>query len=70
MAFNIKGNRDGENGRNETYRIPGRGTHIPRAILVNEIKQGKHPHFEVYELNGEEYLRDKADNRIGNNINE
>jgi hypothetical protein len=40
MANTIRGNKDGENGENQTYTILGRGSAIPREQVVREIKQG------------------------------
>jgi hypothetical protein len=39
MARVIKGNQDGENGENDTYTIPGRGSAIARKTIVSEIKR-------------------------------
>ena len=69
MANKIKGNQDGEGGRNDTYTIPGRGT-VPRGILVNEVKRGQHPNHSVYKRDGKEYVRSNPDNKKNNNINE
>lgn len=69
MAKNITGNNDGDNGRNETYRIPGRGSAIPREELVREVEQGRHPGHSVYERDGEQYVRSNPDRTTGNNVN-
>lgn len=69
MAKKIKGNRDGDGGRNESYNIPGRGN-VSRRKLVNEVKKGMHPKHSVYERGGEEYIRSNPDNRKKNNVNE
>ena len=68
MANTIKGNQDGDNGSNDSYRIPGRGSEIPREQVVREIKQGKHPQHGVYKRDGEEYARAKPDSQKGNNV--
>ncbi len=68
MANIIKGNKDGENGENQTYRIPGRGSAIPREQLVKEIKQGQHPHYSIYERDGVKYARSKPDSQKKNNV--
>lgn len=68
MADQIYGNADGENGENDTYRIPGRGKKIPKKTLAREVKQGKHPHHHIYTREGEEYLRANPDNRKRNNV--
>jgi len=70
MADNIKGNNDGENGENDTYSIPGRGSQISRPTVVREVKQGKHPNFGVYKRDGVEYVRGKPDSKTKNNVND
>ena len=70
MANTIKGNQDGENGENESYTIPGRGSNIPRPTVVREVKGGKHPKHSVYTRDGVEYVRAKPDSQIKNNVNE
>lgn len=70
MANNIKGNQDGENGRNESYRILGRTSKISRKRLVKEVEKGIHPKFSIYERNREKYVRAKADHSVGNNVDE
>lgn len=69
MAKIIKGNRDGDGGRNESYSIPGRGT-VARSELVREIKQGKHPDFSTYTREGRKYARANPDSKESNNVNE
>ncbi len=68
MANTIRGNKDGENGENQTYTIPGRGSAIPREQVVKEIKQGQHPHHSTYERDGVEYVRSKPDSQQKNNV--
>ena len=70
MANHIKGNRDGENGRNESYRIPGRDSEIDRDTLVREIENGKHPDFGTYTREGETYVRANPDHSDRNNVND
>ena len=70
MANIIKGNKDGVNGENETYSIPGRSSAISRRALVKEVKQGKHAGFSIYERNGKEYVRANPDSKRKNNVNE
>lgn len=70
MANRIKGNGDGENGENDSYRIPGRGSDIPREVVVREVKEGKHPGFGIYTREGEDYVRGKPDRQTGNNVND
>lgn len=68
MANTIRGNQDGVNGHNDTYRIPGRSSTIPRAQVVQEVKAGKHPRHEIYTRGGVEYVRAKGDSITGNNV--
>jgi len=68
MARNIKGNQDGPGGGNNSYTIPGRGT-VRRKKLVQEVEDGKHPNFGIYETQGEKYVRGKPDRTKGNNVN-
>jgi hypothetical protein len=68
MAKNIKGNRDGEGGRNDSYTIPGRGI-VEREELVKEVEKGKHPDFSIYELDQEKFVRAKPDSSQTNNVN-
>jgi len=68
MAKNITGNHDGDNGKNESYSIPGRGN-VPRKTLVKEVKSGKHPDFSTYTFNGEEFVRGNPDSSQNNNVN-
>jgi hypothetical protein len=70
MADVIKGNQDGENGENDTYRIPGRGSAIPRSKVVREVEQGQHPQHSVYKREGVKYVRAKRDRQRKNNVNE
>ncbi len=68
MANNIKGNNDGEGGRNESYTIQGRGV-VLREVLVKEVEAGKHPNFITYERNEEKFVKGKPDSTEGNNVN-
>lgn len=70
MAKNIKGNRDGVNGENNTYNISGRGKNIPRDIIVKEIKQGKHSDYIVTKIEGKEYVKSKPNSKTTDNVNE
>jgi hypothetical protein len=70
MADVIKGNQDGENGENDTYRIPGRSSAIPRSKVVREVEQGQHPQHSVYKREGVKYVRAKPDRQRKNNVNE
>jgi hypothetical protein len=70
VAKIIKGNHDGPKGGNNSYTIPGRGSHIPRRTLVKEVKEGQHPGFGTYERDGKEYVRAEPDSKTSNNVNE
>ena len=50
MANIITGNHDGENGRNDSYNIPGRGN-VSRKTVMREVEQGKHPNFSKNNVN-------------------
>lgn len=67
MAKNIRGNKDGKNGSNNSYTIPGRGI-VPRKKLVKEVDSGKHPNHHVFEIDGEEYVRSNPDKTPNNNV--
>ena len=69
MAKNITGNQDGPRGENETYRIPGRATDIPREQLVREVQEGLHPNHSTYTLNGVPYVRANPDTTTSDNVN-
>lgn len=68
MANTINGNGDGPGGRNETYRIPGRGSEIPRKQVVREVERGNHPNHGIYEREGEKYVRSNPDHLRKNNV--
>ena len=70
MANTIVGNHDGKNGRNETHRIHGRDSNIPREILVEEIKDGKHPNFTTCTFEGEEFVKSKPNTSTEDNVNQ
>jgi hypothetical protein len=69
MANKINGNRDGINGRNKTYSIPGRSSSISRETIVKEINQGKHPNHSTYKRNGIEYARANPNPEKYDNVN-
>ena len=69
MANRIRGNRDGESGRNESYTIPGRGV-VPRRQLVREVESGQHPTFSTYTLDGEAYVRANPNATESDNVNQ
>ena len=64
----IRGNNDGEGGRNETYRI-GPRKNVTRKVAVREVKQGKHPDHHVMTRDGQEYVRDNPDRSTKDNVN-
>ena len=68
MARNIRGNRDGANGGNDSYTVHGRGV-VDRQTLVKEVKAGQHPHHHVLTVEGEEYVRDNPDSSTTDNNN-
>jgi hypothetical protein len=65
----IRGNRDGENGRNESYQI-GNRPNVPRSTAVREVERGDHPGKHVIEVNGEKYVRDNPDSSTRDNVNQ
>ena len=69
MAKNIFGNRDGINGRNNTYSIQGRSKAVGRKVIVKEIKEGKHQNHSIYTRNGVEYIRANPNPEKSDNIN-
>ena len=69
MAKEITGNQDGPRGENESYRIPGRGSEIPREQVVQEVEQGRHPQHHVYERDGAKYVRANPDGTPRDNVN-
>lgn len=64
----IKGNNDGPNGRNESYKIGSR-KEVPRTEAVREVKGGKHPDSHIVKINGREYVRDNPDVSKKDNVN-
>lgn len=65
----IRGNRDGPNGRNESYSL-GNRKHIPRMKMVQEVEAGQHPSVNVIKVNGRKYIRDNADSSRKDNVNQ
>lgn len=65
----IKGNNDGKNGRNDTYKIGGRGN-VPRKTLVKEVENGQHPGYSTIKVKGEKYVRSNPNNNIKDNVNQ
>lgn len=69
MAKKISGNQDGKGGRNESYRIPGRGD-VSRDKLAREVDRGKHPNHSIYERNGEKFIRSNPNTKGSDNVNQ
>lgn len=65
----ITGNRDGPNGRNETYRI-GKRPEVPRTQAVKEVAEGLHPGKHVVTINRRKYVRDNPDPSKKDNVNQ
>jgi len=65
----IRGNNDGPNGRNESYRV-GNRLHVPRLRMVQEVKRGLHPGNHVIKVRGREYVRDDPDSSTKDNVNQ
>ena len=65
----IKGNRDGEGGRNESYQIGSR-PRVPRGKAVKEVEAGKHPNVHIIKVEGKKYLRDNPDPTKKDNVND
>lgn len=64
----IRGNGDGQGGRNKTYDI-GQRRSVPRRNVVAEIKRGEHPGAHIVKRNGVEYARDNPDHSTKDNVN-
>ena len=64
----IRGKNDGPGGRNEHYDV-GKRKNVPRAQIVKEIEQGKHPDAHVVRRNGRKYARDNPDRSKADNVN-
>lgn len=65
----IEGNQDGEGGRNESYKVWGRGD-ISRPQLVKEVEAGMHSNVHIVKVNGEKYVRDNPDHSKKDNVNQ
>lgn len=65
----IRGNNDGPNGRNESYRI-GKRHHVPRMKAVKEVEAGKHPDAHIVKINNRKYVRDNPDSSKKDNVNQ
>ena len=64
----IIGNRDGQGGRNDTYKIGDR-SRVPRRNAVAEVKRGEHSGAHVIKVKGVEYVRDNPDPSKKDNVN-
>ncbi|MCE9586314.1 DUF3892 domain-containing protein [Candidatus Uhrbacteria bacterium] len=65
----IRGNKDGPNGRNESYRIGDR-KHVSRPQAVKEVEAGKHPGAHTVKIEGKKYVRDNPDSSKRDNVNQ
>lgn len=66
MAKKIRGNADGPNGENQSYR---RGNEtVSRKQLVKEVAKGEHPGYHNVKVDGTKYVRANPDKRKGNNV--
>ena len=64
----ITGNADGENGRNDSYKIGSRKK-VSRKDAVKEVKAGKHPGYHVVTpKKGEPFVRDNPDSSKKDNV--
>lgn len=66
MSKRIRGNCDGRNGENQSYRRGGET--ISRKQLVKEVANGEHPGYHNLKVDGTKYVRANPDNRKGNNV--
>ena len=69
MSLKIIGRQSDPNGGNTHYKLSN-GNTVDRATAVAMCRQGMLPDYEIIEVNGVEYLRDKPDDRKDDNINE
>lgn len=60
--------KETDSGRNKTFKDTRTGRVIPRAQLVKEIGQGKHPGYHVREVNGTLTPVSNPDGKEGNNL--
>lgn len=65
----IRGNNDGPNNRNESYRI-GNRSHVSRPQAVKEVEAGKHPGNHVVTINHRKYVRDNPEGSKRDNVNQ
>ena len=64
----IRGNNDGPNGRNESYKIGSR-SRVPRPQAVREVEAGMHPGAHTINVKGRKYVRDNPDSSTRDNVN-
>lgn len=67
MARIIHGNKDGDNGENQSYTIPGRGV-VSRPKAVKEVEQGKHDGFHVIKVDDVKYVRANPNSKKKDNV--
>ena len=67
MENRIKGNNDGPNGRNESYKFKGRN--YKRIDMVKRVEKGLHPENTVVKINNRKYVKDKPDSSMKDNVN-
>lgn len=67
MALRITGRREDANGANTHYRLSD-GRIVTRQEAVAMCRRGELPGYDIIVVNGVEYLRDKPDTRVSDNI--
>lgn len=67
MALRITGRREDANGANTHYRLSD-GRIVTRQDAVAICRRGELPGYDIIVVNGVEYLRDKPDTRVSDNI--
>lgn len=67
MALRIIGRREGPTGANTHYRLSD-GRIVTREEAVRLCRAGWLPGYDIIVVNGVEYLRDKPDTRVSDNI--
>ena len=72
MALKIIGRREDDNGANTHYKFNdssiGDNGVVTRAEAVQMAKDEKLPNYNIYPINGVEYLRDNPDTSEADNI--
>jgi hypothetical protein len=67
MALRIVGRREDSTGANTHYKLSD-GRIVTRAEGVRMCKMGLLPGYDIIVVRGVEYLRDKPDTRVSDNI--